>query len=596
MNIKNPSENLLIGRRPLDGIPEIKLLADWTWDKVNKKWYLHCNIDIQKASIYVQETTNWYIVVDSSYPKGEIKFYPDVNNSIEVTFPHQSCNREINKNGLWRNGGLCLENNITSLGKLFNTEPYAPHERLSWHARRAIKWIIAAADNKLASDGDFFELPFFPIKIADTIVFSEDIITFMQWDSLGGNYGFVETHRLENNPKIYVIKNFYDINKKIVKQNQWGKYINNNIEKNSVLGLWIMLKAPPIIPPWGVPWNIEELKRICIESDINFIDIIKKVAPSFRDRVKHIVLLGFPIPDKIGEANSIIYWKAFLLPILSYGKQTANGFRPNERGQWVRDKLHILKDQESIEWVNTENWNNDAILTRGRLPRVMTSKSILLIGAGTIGSSVAELLVRAGTYDITIIDGDLFNVGNLSRHSLGITDIKNSKATKLRDRLNEISVHANVESIDSDYSMDFKLDQYDVILDCTGNDDVFDNLSNIKFTESKIFISISVSLGAKRLFCFMDKSTSFSYQIFLEKINKYIQMDIEEYKDKELPREGIGCWHPLFPARADDIWLAASTATKVMEHYICNLPDEPKIEIYEQRYSNNEFIGFARIR
>ncbi len=28
--------------------------------------------------------------------------------------------------------------------------------------------------------------------------------------------------------------------------------------------------------------------------------------------------------------------------------------------------------------------------------------------------------------------------------------------------------------------------------------------------------------------------------------------------------EGIGCWHPVFPARADEVWLMASAAVGLL--------------------------------
>ncbi|MBL0240398.1 MAG: hypothetical protein IPQ00_07480 [Chloracidobacterium sp.] len=40
--------------------------------------------------------------------------------------------------------------------------------------------------------------------------------------------------------------------------------------------------------------------------------------------------------------------------------------------------------------------------------------------------------------------------------------------------------------------------------------------------------------------------------------------DAAENADVIPPREGVGCWHPVFPARADDIWMWGSIAIKVL--------------------------------
>lgn len=53
-----------------------------------------------------------------------------------------------------------------------------------------------------------------------------------------------------------------------------------------------------------------------------------------------------------------------------------------------------------------------------------------------------------------------------------------------------------------------------------------------------------------------------------------------------LPRDGIGCYHPLFPARSDDIWVMAGLAIKEMEPWWLN-PFGPNIfAVYEQQQLN----------
>jgi tRNA A37 threonylcarbamoyladenosine dehydratase len=58
----------------------------------------------------------------------------------------------------------------------------------------------------------------------------------------------------------------------------------------------------------------------------------------------------------------------------------------------------------------------------------MTSKRVLLIGAGAIGSALGELLVRGGVRDLTVIDSENATVGNLTRHTLTMDEAGNSKA------------------------------------------------------------------------------------------------------------------------------------------------------------------------
>lgn len=116
---------------------------------------------ITVQTLYFPQFSQWYIVVESEYPKGEIKVYPDVENSINVTLYHQANNSKVEKNGLWRKGALCLELNTISD---FQSEPQSVDERLLYHVKRAINWIELAAKGELVSKYELFELPQFTLS------------------------------------------------------------------------------------------------------------------------------------------------------------------------------------------------------------------------------------------------------------------------------------------------------------------------------------------------------------------------------------------------------------------------------------------------
>ena len=66
---------------------------------------------------------------------------------------------------------------------------------------------------------------------------------------------------------------------------------------------------------------------------------------------------------------------------------------------------------------------------------------------------------------------------------------------------------------------------------------------------------------------------------------------MEENAGVRLPREGIGCWHPLFPARIDDVWLMAAAAIKRLEETLAAPPTEPVLVVFEQTIENGHFTG-----
>lgn len=63
------------------------------------------------------------------------------------------------------------------------------------------------------------------------------------------------------------------------------------------------------------------------------------------------------------------------------------------------------------------------------------TRKVTLIGAGAIGSLVAESLAREGRYEWTIIDADILFPHNLARHALSVGDIGHPKATRLSEHL-----------------------------------------------------------------------------------------------------------------------------------------------------------------
>ena len=593
-------EKLKQARRALDSLSQVKILDDWKFDNELKIWFLHLGISIKYETSYFPQLSQWYVIAEDEYPKGKIKLYPDVENSINVTLYHQSNNSKLEKNGLWRKGALCLERNTISG---FREEPYSVDERLLYHVSRAIIWLESAAQNKLVLDNELFELPDFSLAYVSEIqfAFSENCVTYMQWQSTNCRYGIAELDVYKSKPSVYYVKSFKSLNGDIEHRTQWGNYLSKTNISGPIKAPWILLEYPPVINEWQAPETLSELIAVCAKQHIDIMDVLEKVAPKIRDGKRHLLLLGFPIPRVFGGETESIFWMAMYLPVVSYGGKTANGFRTNHKGWWLRDKREILTRKMKLEWLISENWNQQEILQRGKLNNLILRKKILILGAGCIGSSVAEILVRAGVYNLTIADSDIFEIGNLSRHVLNISNIGEFKEQSLSNYLNSLNPHANIEVIkdilttDEDYKANIDLDKYDVIIDCTGEKNVLDILENVTFAKQHIISSVSVGLGAKHLYITLMNGNSFSFDSFYELISPYIQKERQLFDDYNLPRDGIGCWHPTFPGRSDDIWLAASTAVKVIEKYIALKLEKTLSIVYEQKENNETFEGYILV-
>ncbi|MBD2212923.1 ThiF family adenylyltransferase [Nostoc linckia FACHB-104] len=598
---KIPSTELLAARRTLDGIACVELLHDLTWSDQVEKWTLHCRIHIDpQPSSFIPPSTDWYVLVSPEYPWGNIGFYPAKEHSLIHTFSHQDFNSSDDSQVPWRKGKLCLDTSVHVLGRQgYHSEPYDYYSRLEWHFRRAIEWLVAASEDKLVSSGEPFELPYFPLRKFSTVAFSESAESFTQWHNIPDLVGLVHLVPLRKKPDVFFVKCFQSIRGKELLKLMWGKQMSE-LKDELVLGIWIRLKKIPVFKPWQVPLTWKELREICREQEINIDEQLKIAAKFIRDGKSHIALIGFPIPAEIDGPLHQIHWQPLQLPVLSQGIKTAQGFRTNEEGYWRRDRTEILRGDVNLAWVNSENWHNSYIAARGKLPEPLASKKILLLGAGAIGSAVAELLSRGNAQKIIILDSDTLQIGNLSRHTLSLHHLKVEKATCIAARLNTTSPYATVVGIDRNFPHFEETDKADIqqseiILDCTGSDAVLYHLEHYSWGNCKLFISISLGIGGKRLFLFSAYSDSFPHAIFSAMLNPWLQKELKEYEGQQLPREGIGCWHPVFPARIDDVWMMASIAVKHIESSSASLPEKPHLSVFEQLYKNGTFVGVHQV-
>ena len=278
-------------------------------------------------------------------------------------------------------------------------------------------------------------------------------------------------------------------------------------------------------------------------------------------------MIGFPIPERIGHTPKLMCWQAIKLPALA-SPNSKGGFGSNPHSLWAKDRETVLKSSAPITWVPTENWDEAQIRTRGSLPINLTEKRNVVIGAGAIGSVLGELLVRGGVQNLVMVDADFLKVGNLSRHTLTMEHLGRNKASSVALRLNLISPYARVIGIGASVpELDAKergqiLDA-DVVWDCTANNEVLDMLEHLPWKARPNIHSVSVSFGAKRLFLYSQRSPISSLR-FAESIQPWLAKDLEERGEEELPREGTGCYHPIFPASAVDLNLMVTVAVKVV--------------------------------
>ena len=509
--MKNAPEIIYASRRCIDGFSQISLIEDLTWDEHDKVWFIHigiCNLD---GTINIPQNTEWYITIPNQYPEGRIRIYPSVINGVTETFYHQANNGVISHNGLWRMGDPCLTDPFDDVLAV-NKEPQN-EDKLRWNILRLLQWIKQANEGTLVCDSDYFELPQLHHGSNFTFIFNEDEISFLEWESAEERSGIV-TCRGKCTEQIFT--DVFSASKNaICKKESWGEYVFE--AESNIIGIWILLDKIPVINRWQAPNTYGELSLAFDNMGLDFKNELTPLLNRIRDGKQHPLFLGFPVPEKFNQEPVSYHWWTCVLPVLSYGQQYEKGFRCNNTGYIFRDFKRLLNKQAKIDWACSENWNNNQIMRRGQLSRQIISKKYIIIGAGSIGSAVAEQLIRSGVYNISIMDYDILKAGNLTRHTLTLESVGKSKATVLADHLRKINCHVYAKAINdelSDKNMGI-LNDYDVILDCTGDDDVFKSLSYIK--SDKIVCSVSVGFKARRVYIFYSYNEAFSDEYLLVK-------------------------------------------------------------------------------
>lgn len=583
---------LLEGRRCIDEFNQVELITDLEWDEDDSVWYFSINVHHGFGGKNIPKESMWYITAQDIFPYGKVRVFPSVVGGITDTFYHQSNNGLISKNGLWREGDVCLKDSLESVADI-NSEPIEASKRIRWNIKRLLEWIDKAENDNLVSENDNFELPDVNEVKRTRIIFNEDCVSIMQWEDAGAKSGIFKMYYQGNDQ--YFVDSFWDEKGNLCNQNAWGGYVEKD-DKNLHEGIWLMLNQMPVVNRWQAPNTIVELKEVLKNNNLLWdIDIIR-LFDKLRDGKQHIFLIGFPIPRQFGGEPENYHWWAWMLPILSHHNKTQKGFRANKSGWHYRDSLNFLKNDQLIDWCFSENWNQRQILNRGLFDREVMKKSYAIIGAGSLGSVIAELLVRSGVWRILLIDGDTLSVGNLARHTLSIKSLNHSKTGELQKHLEDINAHVRVKAV-TEYLSGTNLNllnSYDVIIDCTAKDSVINLLSQIK--SEKIFLSVSVGYKAERTYFSYHKGKNFSSSMFDSRIEDITKRDKEQMLKDGLPWEGIGCWNPVFPALACDMYLAATSAVEMLVQLIVKRKNGTYNCIFQKKYGmDGLFTGYERI-
>ncbi|CAM4526201.1 ThiF family adenylyltransferase [Myxococcus xanthus] len=594
------TDALRMGRRALDGGADVDLLADIQWHPEAQCWVLPLRLRANTEGSTIPEWTPWHVLVDASYPLGDIDVHPSKQGGIEETRPHQNLNRRGPETRPWRDGKLCLQTGLAALGlRARDEEPLDAASRLGWHVARAREWLEAAARGRLLPNGAPFELPALPHMDSTQVVFREDAESLATWERIEETQGWVELAPLPGNPRVFAATAFYTIDGRWLFSFEWGDLLRRVHKRRRFRVPWLRCRQIPVLPPYAPPVLWTELEAAAHQLEWSLRDALHGLATRLRDGERHLCLLGFPIPETQGAPSARLHWWAMRLPRFAYRDIAPRGFRRTEQNYWRHDQAVMFQRSLPIDWIRTDNWAPSDLRSRGALPEALRGRWVALLGAGSLGSSVAELLVRGGVSRLVILDGDDLEAGNLVRHSLDLGSVRYSKAHALAARLRNLNPDLRAQSFRQTLRvgglpLPELVGQCETIIDCTASDEVIEVLGRLSPSVSCHFFSASFGVGARRLLCFNAMGDRFPSDAYWAQAQEWIRRDHEEIRRTVLPREGVGCWHPVFPARSDDVVLAAAIAVKSLVAAVTERP-AARLDVYERDEQGVCFRGVRHV-
>ncbi|MGH7744155.1 MAG: ThiF family adenylyltransferase [Candidatus Dormibacteria bacterium] len=574
---KSPPPNLRLGVRALNGLAGAEIVEPLTYDEEGSLWVLRMRLTIGTSSDLVPAVTEWYVLIDLAYPSGLAEFHPAQDGGIHATFRHMKKNRPTDRP--WRSGVPCLDRPGRWLGNAaLSGQPNDAVGKLSFHTEAALRWLDFAARDALTEADERFELPGFAEKSAEVIGFDESPDRLARWAQVFGRSGRVALRKMSDGT--YVVDHF-SLGDAIVHPSRWGAHFTALTDVSNAF--WITLPEMPMVAPWASPVTWGEFRTVVRKMGVNLDELLKLVYRRIRrgrEGDVAMLLVGFPIPDLYDGPTLQVHWQPLRLPeAIGTGNGPVSRF--SDKTVWKLQRANTLADEAAIEWGWSENWSEETLRIRGSLDERLRRSRIALVGAGALGSALAEMLVREGCRHVDVFESDWLEVGNLRRHTLTLNDIGMRKSLALAEHLNGVSPFANVRGFagisDSSDDLDI-IREADVVIDCTANEDVIATLSRVlRDGRNRWFFSGAFGVDADRLFLYSERGVGVDLGYYRSEMAAPLAEEWKKIDERGLNEmQNAGCWNPVYPGKWSAIQVRASEMLSAIETTVASGKAEEK--------------------
>lgn len=326
-------------------------------------------------------------------------------------------------------------------------------------------------------------------------------------------------------------------------------------------GVYCILKEAPSIHGKFIIKRYKELERLMTQSQLDFLHTFEEHYKG--DKGFFPLMLGYKIPE--GDTH----WQA---AVMMMDDMPIEGFKI---GVGAQRQWHTRFLDEKIYWAHTEDVSYRYFFGRGAMPLELAEKKMLVMGVGAIGSMVAVTLVRCGAKYIVLNDIDKKEPGNVCRSEYQFISGCGDKAFELMSVLWHISPHVEcgiespvldlgikglIGTEDGRKAIAEKLNEYDIIFDCTTDNQLMQVLDGVGYRGR--LVNLSITNHAQDLICVFSPSVSKTVNFIYRLLGRDAERDLYN---------PTGCWSPTFMASYSDV---ACKVQFTMKHVIKMLSGE----------------------
>ena len=353
----------------------------------------------------------------------------------------------------------------------------------------------------------------------------------------------------------FLVQNFESSTKKYC---NWSAYYKNAETTHS--GYYVFIETSPATHNRFIFENWLDFKDLL---PIDFIQELHRYESSLSSNEK--VLLPIFIGYK--TINDEIHWQVALFEVGNFPiKGVPVKLNGVKTGKWRGELI-----SQNIRWAISENASYSYFFGRGSFSTSITENKILIIGIGAIGSILAKTLVRCGCKNIDITDIDTKKPENVCRSEYEFNYGLSDKVAELANILTSTSPHCNINIVNKEYFESIikvfhknkeakvafceHLNKYDLVFDCTTDNDLMYILNSLNLNCN--LINMSITNHAKDLVC------AFYPNIYGFVMNQFENVLSNDIGDLYSP---TGCWSPTFKASYNDIDLLVQMGLKHINH------------------------------